>query len=160
MITKTKKSFFIGYLVFSAIWLGAAFHDTFSTNYTWYTDPLRYIKYTISNITPGAISPWPFSTILLLISAIIALILFIKYKGPGKKEAITSIAGTLVIIAITLVYFVPTLGKIFGDTNKYDESMLVTMSRTWVLLNVVRFLILVYLFINGLRALAKFHTNG
>lgn len=156
MLTKTKIGFYITYLFFLAIWLGAAFHDSFSTNYTWYTDPLTYINHTTQHNTPGALNPWPFSTAVLLLLSIIAFFLFIKYAGPGKKEVTISIVGTFAIIAITMIYFVPTLGKIFGNTNQYDNGSLIAMSRTWVLLNITRFVFLSFLFIIGLRGLQKF----
>ncbi len=156
MITKTKRGFFIVYLLFFAIWLGAAFHDSFSTNFAWYHDPMVYIKFTTENAIPGIINPWPLSTILFLLSTLVALFLLTKYKGPGKKGAFISVCGALAIIIATLIYFVPGLSKIFGHTNEYSQASLVAMSRTWILLNILRFIMLVFLFLAGLRALAKF----
>ncbi len=155
MITKTKINFYITYLLFLAIWLGSAFHSKFSTNYTWYVDPITHINHTTEYITPGIINPWPFSTMLLLIFTIIALFMFKNYNGLGKKEVMISLIGTLVILAITFIYFVPTLGKIFGDNNQYNNQSLIKMSRMWVILSFVRFIIIVFLFLWGLRGLRK-----
>lgn len=155
MIPNNKINLFLVYLTLSAIWLGAAFHDTFYSNYAWFTDPVTHIEFTTTHIVPGALNPWPFSTMALLIFTIISFFLFRKYYGPGKRELNISIIGTFIILVITLVYFVPTLGKIFGDKGLYDAESLISMSRLWVILNLIRFFILVYLFISGLRGFAK-----
>lgn len=155
MITKTKFYLYITYLVFSAIWLGSAFHDSFYSNYAWYMDPITHIDFTTTHMVPGALNPWPFSTMAVLIFTIISFFLFRKYNGPGKREVSISILGTFILLVITFAYFVPTLGKIFGEKGIYDNESLIAMSRMWVTLNVIRFFILVYLFISGLRGLAK-----
>ena len=159
MITKTKINLYIIYLFFLAIWIGSAFHDTFSTNYTWYSDPITYINYTTEHNIPGGISPWPFSTMLLMISAIIAMVAFRRYTDHGKKEVMISLTGTLIIIAITLIYFVPTLGKVFGVPNQHSNESLISMSRIWVILNIIRFFVLAFLFFTGLRGLGKIYTK-
>jgi hypothetical protein len=159
MITKTKLNLLITYLVILAIWLGSAFHDSFYSNYTWYMDPITHIDFTTTHIVPGSLNPWPFSTMAVLIITIISFFLFRKYNGPGKREVNTSILGTFILLVITFAYFVPTLGKIFGEKGIYDAESLISMSRTWVILNVIRFIILLYLFISGLRGLMKLNKG-
>ena len=146
---------YILFLFFLGIWVGSAFHDTVSTNMTWYEDPMIHINHMVNHPIPGAINAWVISTGLLSLITLVALIVFISYRGFGKMEVMSAVAGTLVILLTTFLYFVPTLIKIFEKTNDYSQEALIGMSQQWVILNVIRLCVLMILFLAGLIGLIK-----
>lgn len=146
---------YILFLLFLAIWVGSAFHDTVSTNLTWYQDPMTHINHMVHHPIPGAINTWVISTGLLSVITIIALIVFISYRSSGRMEVMSTIVGTLIILLTTFLYFVPTLIKIFEKTNDYSREALISMSQQWVMLNVIRLCVLITLFLAGLMGLIK-----
>lgn len=155
MRTNTRMTVYILFLFFLAIWLGSAFHDTVSTNFAWYKDPLTHINHSIQHPVPGAINTWVISTALLAVITIIAFLFFIRYRGKGKTEILSVISGTLIILVTTFLYFVPTLIKIFEQTTEFRNEQLIAMSHQWVILNFLRLLMLMMLFIIGLVGLVK-----
>jgi hypothetical protein len=138
--------------------MGAGFFSTLEHNEGWYADPTAYVDHTMTYPVPGASNPWPVLTILLLIFNLMALLAFLRYHGPGKRSAIIVFTGIFFILISTFLYFVPTLGKIFDDTGSYSMVQIISMSRTWIILNYIRLVILVLLFFVGLFALLKFKT--
>ena len=100
-------------------------------------------------------SPWPFSTLLLLIATIVAAIVLWRYRGAGRREALVAvIGGTALILVATLAWFVPELGRMFGDPPMTGAE-LVSHSRAWIALNAVRIVALVILFYYALVALGR-----
>jgi len=158
-MTTIKLVSYLVFLFLLAIWLGAAFHDTYSTNATWYKNPLTHIKHINNYPIPGALNPWPLSTALLTLGTILCFILFLNYNGPGKRYAQVALVGTLAILISTFLYFVPGLIRMFGKTSSYTDGQLITMSHQWVILNVIRLVLLMVLFITGLVGLAKFYKH-
>jgi hypothetical protein len=156
-MTTIKLVSYLVFLFLLAIWMGAAFQDTYSTNGTWYKDPLTHIKHLNSHPVPGALNPWPLTTALLTLGTIISLILFINYNGPGKWHAQLAIGGTLIVLISTFLYFVPGLIRMFGKTANFTDDQLITMSHQWVIWNVIRLILLMVLFITGLIGLVKFY---
>ena len=155
-MTKTKLTLYLVFLLFQAIWLGSGFHSSVSSNGTWYSDPLTHIHHQVTYPVPGEMNAWPISTGLLAISTLVCVLLFFKYKESGRTHAFIAIYGTLVLIIVTFLYFVPTLGKIFGDTGLHSDEELISLSRQWVILNCIRLAILTGLFITALLGLSRF----
>jgi hypothetical protein len=121
MSSHTRLFVYCVFLFFLAIWLGSAFHDSISSNFGWYNDPLVYIRHSIDSPVPGAVNTWITSTLLISFATILSFPFFIRYKGSGRTELLTSISGTLVILICTFLYFVPTLQKIFGETSTFNH---------------------------------------
>jgi hypothetical protein len=155
MLTRTRFTIYILFIYFQAIWLGSGFHESISTNIAWFKDPLTRINHAVNHPLPGAINAWPISTALLLLTTITAFFVFLKYKGKGKKEAFSAIVGTLVILLATFLYFVPTLIKVFTQTDTFSAEQLISMSRQWVILNFIRLFLLMALFLLSLLGLVK-----
>lgn len=139
------------FVLLLGIWTGAGIHDSLSNHFAWHADPAAYAN---RPTLPGMFNPWPFSTLLLLIATIVAGIVLWRYRGPGRREALVAIAGTALILVATLAWFVPELGRMFGDPPMTGAD-LVDHSRTWIALNAVRIVALVALFYCGLVALGR-----
>ena len=138
------------------IWTGAGIHDSLTNHFAWHADPAAYAN---RPMLPGMFSPWPFTTLLLLIATIVAGIVVRRYRGAGRREALAAIAGTALILVATLAWFVPELGRMFGDPPMTGAE-LIAHSRTWIALNAVRIVALVILFYYGLLALSRISGAG
>lgn len=131
------------------IWTGSGIHDSLTNHFAWYADPVAYANLPT---LPGMFSPWPFTTLLLLIATIVAGIVVRRYRGAGRREALAAIGGTAFILVATLAWFVPELGRMFGDPPMTGAE-LIARSRTWIGLSAVRIVALLILFYYGLVAL-------
>ncbi len=139
------------FVLLLGIWTGAGLHDSLSNHFAWHADPAAYAN---RQILPGTFSPWPFTTLLLLIATVGAAIAVWRYRGAGRREALTAIGGTAFILVATLAWFVPELGRMFGDPPMTGAE-LVAHSRTWIALNAARIVLLVFLFHQALVALGR-----
>lgn len=142
------------FVLLLGIWTGSGVHDSLSNHFAWHADPVAYAN---RPILPGTFSPWPFSTLLLLIATVAAAIALWRYRGPGRREALAAIGGTAVVLVATLAWFVPELGRMFGDPPMAGAE-LISHSRTWIVLNAVRIAALIVLFYYALVALGR--TGG
>lgn len=133
------------------IWTGAGIHDSLTNHFAWHADPAAYAN---RPMLPGMFSPWPFTTLLLLIATIVAGVVVWRYRGSGRREALAAIGGAALILVATLAWFVPELGRMFGDPPMAGAE-LIAHSRTWIALNAVRIVALVILFYYGLLALSR-----
>jgi hypothetical protein len=133
------------------IWTGAGIHDSLTNHFAWHANPAAYAN---RPILPGTFSPWPFTTLLLLIATIAAGIAIRRYRGAGRREALAAIGGTAFILVATLAWFVPELGRMFGDPPMTGAE-LIAHSRTWIALNAARIVLLVILFYAALVALGR-----
>jgi hypothetical protein len=133
------------------IWTGAGIHDSLTNHFAWYADPAAYAN---RPTLPGMFSPWPFTTLLLLIATVAAGFAVRRYRGAGRREALTAIGGTAFILVATLAWFVPELGRMFGDPPMTGAD-LIGHSRTWIALNAVRIVILIVLFYLALVAVGR-----
>lgn len=138
------------------IWTGAGIHDSLTNHFAWYADPAAYAN---RPTLPGMFSPWPFTTLLLLIATLAAGIAVWRYRGAGRREALVPIGGTALILAATLAWFVPELGRMFGDPPMTGAE-LVDHSRTWIGLNAVRIVLLIGLFYHALGTLGRMAAPG
>ncbi|HEX8512471.1 MAG TPA: hypothetical protein VF688_05130 [Allosphingosinicella sp.] len=133
------------------IWTGAGIHDSLTSHFAWHADPVAYAN---RPTLPGMFSPWPFTTLLLLLATVAAAIVLRRLRGPGRREALAAVAGTALILVVTLAWFVPELGRMFGDPPMTGAE-LVAHSRTWIALNAVRIVALVGLFYCALLGLGR-----
>jgi hypothetical protein len=85
----------------------------------------------------GTVNPWPFTTAALALSTLAALTVFARYRGPGRREVLLVLVGTLLILVMTAFYFVPTLIKL-GNHEALTDGQITAMSRTWMQLSVAR----------------------
>ena len=139
------------FVLLLGIWTGSGIYDSLSNHFAWHADPAAYAN---RPTLPGMFSPWPFSTLLLLIATIVAAIVLWRYRGAGRREALAVIGGTALILVATLAWFVPELGRMFGDPPMTGAE-LVSHSRAWIALNAVRIVALVILFYYALVALGR-----
>ena len=139
------------FVLLLGIWTGSGIHDTLSSHFAWHADPVAYAN---RPTLPGMFSPWPFSTLLLLIATVAAGIVLWRHRGSGRREALVAIGGTALVLVATLAWFVPELGRMFGDAA-IDPAELISRSRTWIGLNAVRIVLLIGLFYYGLVALER-----
>ncbi len=139
------------FVLLLGIWTGAGIHDTLTNHFAWHADPVAYAN---RPILPGMFSPWPFTTLLLLIATVAAAIVLWRYRGPGRREALVAVGGTALILVATLAWFVPELGRMFGDPAIAADE-LIGRSRTWIALNAVRIVALVGLFYCALFGLER-----
>ena len=160
MISRIRYIAYILFIFSIAMWLGSGVYHTIQTTATWYKDPHAYVGQLINHPLPGEINPFPVLAVFTAFTAILALILHIKYKGSGKFEVLVSVYGTILIILITAVYFVPALEKILSYPPVYSASELSAKSHEWIILNFIRILVTISVFISGLAGLSKFRTGS
>jgi hypothetical protein len=145
------------FVVALGVWTGSGIHDTIQGHWGWYHDPVEWIRTSVAQA--GSINPWPITSALLLLATLAALGLSLRYRGPGRRDALIPLLGTLAIIVVTLAYFVPMLGKL-ADPASLSDAEIISDSRTWIVLNIIRQLILVALFYRALVALGRFGMAG
>lgn len=138
------------FVLLLGIWTGSGIHDSLSGHFAWYADPVGWGN---RPVVEGELNPWPFSTMLLLLATLVAGAVLWRYRGPARKEAIATVAATAMILAATLAWFVPQLGLMAGGT--LDDAALIAHSRTWIVLNAVRIVLLVLIFYYALIAVAR-----
>ncbi len=150
------QSRFVVYVLFTlclALWLGAGVFDTLSTNTVWFQSPVEYVR---DFSVERGLNPWPLLTILLALSTILAGGAFARYRGPGYREVLGALIGTAVVLLVTGFYFVPTLFRLFEEQAKgLANDEIISMSRTWVVLNALRQGVLVVLFVVAQIGLSK-----
>jgi hypothetical protein len=78
----------------------------------------------------------------------------VRNWGAGRREAVAAVGGTALILVATLAWFVPELGRMFGDPPTTGDD-LVAHSTTWIALNAVRIAALVGLFYFALLGLGR-----
>ncbi len=157
-MTGLKLIFYKLYLFFLSIWLGAGLYQALAFNQSWYDDPLAYVDHLTAYPVPGAINPIPVLTILLAVFTVFSLILLLGYHGSGKKTSFISLGGMFIVLLATYIFYVPTSGKIFEGSGSYSNDQIVSMSKSWVLLDYLRQLMVIFLYFMGLVALARFRS--
>lgn len=140
------------FVLLLGLWTGAGLHDSLSSHFAWYADPIVWAD---RPVLPGMVNAWPFTTMALLLATIVAGVAVWRYRGPGRRHAALALGGTALIIAATLGYFVPMLGAMFGEGSTMTDAQLVAASHSWIVLNAVRQLILLVLFWYALVALGR-----
>ena len=152
MLTNTRLAIYIMFIVALAIWTGAGIHDTIGSHTAWFANPVAYIQ---SSAAPdGAVNPWPYTTGLLVLCTLAAMAAFLPYRGLGRRQMIFVLAVITVILVATGAYFVPTLMKL-GNHATLGEEQIISMSRTWIRLNIARQILLVALLIYSLVLLTR-----
>lgn len=139
------------FVLLLGIWTGAGIHDSLTNHFAWHSDPVAWAN---RPNFEGIVNVWPFSTLLLLIATIVAGIVLWRYRGAGRREALVAIGGTAFILVVTLAWFVPELGRMFGDPPMAGVE-LIGHSRTWISLNAVRIVALIVLLYYALVALDR-----
>ena len=144
------------FVLLLGIWTGSGIHDSVANHFAWHADPLAYAA---RPRFEGIINPWPFSTMLLLLATAVAGGVMWRYRGAGRREALIAIVGTALILVATVAWFVPELGRMFGDPPMTGVE-LISHSRTWISLNAVRIILLIGLFYYGLVSLGRTVGRG
>lgn len=136
------------FVLLLGIWTGSGLHDSLTNHFAWHADPVGFAA---RPIPEGTFNPWPFSTMLLLVATIAAGVALWRYRGAGRRGGVITVAGTALIIAATLGWFVPQL--ILMDGGTLTDAELIGHARTWIMLNAVRQVLLVGFFAYALVVL-------
>jgi hypothetical protein len=152
MLAKARPAVFIAFIVSLAVWVGGGVFHSIGSHSAWYTDPVRYIR---APAGPEAtVNPWPLTTAVLALLTLLSLAVFATYRGPGYKRVLAVLGATFVILVATGVYFVPTLIKL-GNHAALTEAQIVSLSHTWIHLNVIRIVIVLGLLVLSQTALMR-----
>lgn len=157
-MTGFKLIFYKLYIFFLSLWMGAGIYTTLAESQGWYNDPVTYIDHITSYPVPGSVDPWTTLTVCLSIVTILCILLFMSYHGPGRRTALVSFSGTFIILFFTYLYFIPVKDRLFDVSGTFNNQV-VSMSRMWIILNYIRFLIVVFIFFTSLVALSKFKSS-
>lgn len=152
MLSRTRATIFIAFLLALAVWVGGGVFDSISSHPAWSADPVRYIRN--SAMPEGTVNPWPFTTAVLALCTLAGLAAFARYRGPGRRHALVVLAGVFAVLVVTGVYFVPTLVGL-ANHAALSDAQITSMSLTWIRLNVVRILLLLALFAYALAGLLR-----
>lgn len=139
------------YTVLLGVWTGSGVHDTLSSHFAWWADPVAWYA---RPAWDGLANPWPFTTMALLLATLVAGVVAFRWRGPGRKAALFSLGGTALILVATLAWFVPELGLM--GSGQLDAAGLISHGRTWIVLNAVRLVLLVAVLWSALLALGRF----
>lgn len=139
MLTNTRLAIYIAFIVALAVWVGGGVFDTLHGHPAWYANPVAYVR--TQTAPEGAVNPWPLTTAVLALCTLAALAVFARYRGPGRRVVLLVLAGIVVILIATGVYFVPTLGKLSNHAALTD-AQIIAISHTWMRLNVIRIVLL------------------
>ncbi len=96
---------------------------------------------------------WMFSTPGLGLIALVTLIAAFATRGAHRRWLITSTVVTLVVVAATLLYFVPNIIAIGASMPSANGSHLAAMVHRWVSWNWLRLILYLGAWICALRAL-------
>lgn len=146
MPSRTRLAVYIAFLVALSVWFGGGVFDSLSRHPAWYADPAAYIRGYV--VTEGTVNPWPFTTAVMALCTLAALVAYATYRGPGRREVLIVVLAIFVILVATGVYFVPTLIRL-ADHAALSDAQIISMSRTWMRLNVIRILLCIGLFTYG-----------
>ncbi|HWI19632.1 MAG TPA: hypothetical protein VNT81_17890 [Vicinamibacterales bacterium] len=152
MLTTTRLYMFIAFVLALATWTGAALHETIGSHPGWYSQPVRHVREAAT--APGTINAWPFTTTFLLVTTLAAGIAFAGYRGPARVGVLVILAATAAILAATLAYFVPTLMRLANHAALSDAEI-VSMSMTWMAVNLARLATLLVLVVSSLIVLRR-----
>ncbi len=155
MYKKLRYPFYLFYLTSFALWLGAGVYHSSVTGITWYSNPSRYVSHIINHPIPGAAAPFPIFAALLITPIIINLILFLSKWNARNQFPLISLAGAVVLILCTVLYFAPVQQKILANPPVFSNDEIITVSRHWLLLNLARLVAMLTFFIIGLIGLSK-----
>jgi cytochrome bd-type quinol oxidase subunit 2 len=153
MTSRPRLAIYIAFLVALAVWLGGGVFDTISSHPTWYANPVAYVRGPAA-IPEGMVNPWPFTTAALGLLTLASIAAFARYRGHGRREVLTVLAGVFIILIATGVYFVPTLIR-FANHAALSDAQVTSMSLMWMRLNVIRILLLLALFVYALIGLMR-----
>jgi hypothetical protein len=154
-VTRIKLAVYIAFLMTLAVWVGAGVHDSISSHPGWYARPVSYVRdgRTVT-IPEGGVNPWPFTTAAVAFCTLTALAAFVRHRGPGRREVLRVLTGTMTVLVATGVYFVPTLVKL-GQPAALTDEQITAMSHTWMRLNVCRIVLVLALLAYGHVALVR-----
>ena len=155
MPSRLQVSLFIFFVVALAVWVGGGVFLAIATHAHWYSQPVEYIRSASASATAGEVNPWPITTAIIALATLSGLVAFARYRGPGRREALGSMTVVLVVLVATFAYFVPTLLK-FAKPEILSDAQIVSMSRTWVVANLVRIASLLGVLILSQVALLRF----
>lgn len=96
---------------------------------------------------------WIILTPLTGIISLLNLVAAFLYAGPARTWWLFAAGSALLVIIVTFAYFIPVLLRL-PDAAKIPGAQLTRMVRLWVLLNWLRFMILVAAWLAGLKAFA------
>lgn len=104
---------------------------------------------------------WIFLTPITGLLALVNLIFALRSSGRYRSLLLVASVPTVVIIAITFIYFVPTLGVIWTSqrTGLSGEEVAAKVNM-WLILNSVRAVILAISWLFLLRAFGLSHQNS
>jgi hypothetical protein len=140
------------FLLLFAIWGGSGLFESIGTHSAWWADPVAYAAVPPR---PGQINPWPPLTVLLLVSLLASAATIWRYRGPGRRKALTTLTAAALTLAATFAYFVPELNRMFG-AGAFSDAQLVAHSRAWIGLNALRIAIVLAAVYWGFVALGRF----
>ena len=146
------------FIITLALWTGAGVYTSIAEHVGWYSDPVGWVRN--SKPQAGAVNPWPLMTAALGLVTLITLLGMFAYRGDGRRTAFATLAGTIVVLAATGLYFVPQLMLIFSRTESLNDAQLIAASRAWVIWNAVRIVFLLGLLYYGLVALSRMAAPG
>jgi hypothetical protein len=141
------------FLLLFTVWGGSGMFESLGAHASWWRDPVAYAAFPA---LPGAFNPWPLLTVLVLAALLVSAATTWRYRGPGRGAALASQAIAAAILLATFGYFVPELGRMFGEGRTLTEAQLVTRSHAWIVLNAVRIAIVLATAYGGLVALGRF----
>ncbi len=151
---KVRITIYRVFLLILAVWVGGGVFDSIASHPAWMTDPVGWVRG--ASIQAGSTNPWPSTTVLMMLATVAGLIAFWRGGPAGGREARIILAILAVVLVATMAWFVPTLGVLFGPgAADLSDERIISLSRLWTGLNLVRIVILVGVLYYGLIILGR-----
>ena len=141
------------FLLLFTVWGGSGLFESLTSHGVWYRDPVAYAAFPAM---PGLFNPWPLLTVLVLVALLVSVVLTWRYRGAGWRAVLGTQAVAAAILALTFVYFVPELGRMFAEPRTLSAAQLIAHSHAWIVLNALRIAIVLADAYWGLWALGQF----
>src|SRR5262249_20926126 len=147
---------FLAFMFLAAAWLGGGIYHSILTSAAWYRSPLQYVLHPPEQAMPGLVNPFPLMVGPLAAVTLLALAAFAGYRGDGRREVWIALYGARGVIRAPAVYFAPALTTLFDRRGALSAVQIVSMSRRWVVLTLLRLAALASCFVAALLGLTKF----
>jgi Domain of unknown function (DUF1772) len=166
--SRLSRIFLWLFVIFLSLGIGAGMYETLVIWPAEFGAPPQSI-WTLSdfwrehaNLRPNAgLGFWIFLTPITGLLALVNCIFALRSSGKYRSWLLLASVPTVIVIAITFIYFVPTLGVIWtSQRNGLSGEEVAAKVHMWVMLNWVRTVIMTIAWLFLLRAFSLAHQNS
>lgn len=149
--------FFRLFLIGLGVWLGAGVFDALYSHFGWWNEPVRWIRF--ATMPEGARDPWPYITYALAGLTLVSWAFF-AFRRRGGPLAMAALIVSTLLVAVSLVYFTPSLNAIMSGADRLSEEDIAAQSHLWIELNLARLGVAAIALYLGMMATQRWTPGG